>query len=132
MKIACEKCLKVEDANNLKDWIRVRTDQSEFWLCPHCAEGFWMAVDHNLPPVISDKPKKGMHVIKKLFAPESEIDAACKWVTKTTAPSEWPCGSDGENACDTNCEKCWKRWKKTNVKKKTDNSLLQQAQEQEK
>lgn len=52
MKIACEKCLKAEDADRLKDWLRVRTDNSEFWLCPDCADGFWMAVDSQLSPVV--------------------------------------------------------------------------------
>jgi hypothetical protein len=58
MKIACDKCLKVEDADRLskEDWIRVRTDYSEYRLCKTCSEGFWMAVDSNLPPVqIPDK-----------------------------------------------------------------------------
>lgn len=55
MKAACDKCLKVEDSKRLKDWLRVRTDHSEFLLCPHCADGFWMAVDSELPPVVKER-----------------------------------------------------------------------------
>lgn len=57
MKIACDKCLKVGDAGRLNDWLRVRTDHSEFRLCPNCADGFWMAVDHDLPPVVQPADK---------------------------------------------------------------------------
>jgi hypothetical protein len=45
------------------------------------------------------------------WAPESEIDEACTWVSQTTKPSMWPCGSDGEKACDTLCKQCWEKWK---------------------
>lgn len=38
MKIACDKCLKIESSDRLKDWLKVRIDHSEFWLCPHCAK----------------------------------------------------------------------------------------------
>ena len=55
MKIACDKCLKVEDADRIKDWLRVGTKHSEFILCPDCSQGFWMAVDNLLPPIVSDK-----------------------------------------------------------------------------
>ena len=106
MKIACDKCFKVEDADKLKDWLKVRTGYSEFWLCPHCADGFWMAVDNSLPPIVKGKPKE-----KKRFAPEDEAEEACEWITKTVAASKWPCGSDGEKADDALCEKCWERWK---------------------
>lgn len=54
MKIACDKCRKIEDIDRLKDWLKVRTNYSEFWLCPHCADGFWMAVDSKLPPVVKE------------------------------------------------------------------------------
>lgn len=52
MKVACEKCLEVEDKDRIKGWLRVRTDNSEYLLCPHCAGGFWMAIDHELPPIV--------------------------------------------------------------------------------
>lgn len=58
------------------------------------------------------KVKKGInHVQPQRWAPESEIEEACQWITKTVKPSKWPCGADGEKACDTFCEKCWKQWK---------------------
>jgi hypothetical protein len=52
MKVACDKCLNVDDSDNKRDWLHVRTDHSEYWLCPTCADGFWMAVDSKLPPVV--------------------------------------------------------------------------------
>lgn len=55
MKVACDKCLKVEDMDNMDGWLRVRTDYSEYRLCPDCANGFWMAVDHELPPIVVQK-----------------------------------------------------------------------------
>lgn len=55
MKVACNKCEKVEDADRLKDWLRVKTEHSEFILCPVCEDGFWMAVDSDLPPVVASK-----------------------------------------------------------------------------
>jgi recombination protein U len=106
MKIACDKCLKVEDADKLEDWLKVRTDHSEFWLCPHCADGFWMAVDNGLPPIVKDKSKAEWD-----FAPESEVEEACRWISKTVAESKQPCGSDGEKAGGALCKKCWERWK---------------------
>ncbi len=55
MKIACDKCLKVEDKDRIKDWLRVRTDNSEYILCPDCADGFWMAIDHKLPSIVPEE-----------------------------------------------------------------------------
>lgn len=55
MKIACDKCLIVEDKDRIKDWLKVKTDHSQFILCPVCADGFWMAVDNELPPVVARK-----------------------------------------------------------------------------
>lgn len=55
MKIACDKCLKAEDADRLKDWLKVRTDSSEYRLCPDCSKGFWMAIDNQLPPIVITK-----------------------------------------------------------------------------
>ena len=52
MKVACDKCLKLEDADRLKDWLEVSTKKSKYILCPKCADGFWMAVDSQLPSVI--------------------------------------------------------------------------------
>ena len=57
MKVACNKCNKVIDADHVKreNWLKVQTDCSTFLLCEHCVDGFWMAVDSALPPVIEDK-----------------------------------------------------------------------------
>lgn len=55
MKVACNKCLKVEDEDRLKDWLKVSTKYSQFMLCPHCADGFWMAIDSELPPVVKER-----------------------------------------------------------------------------
>ena len=57
MKVACDKCNKVIDADYVKreNWLKVQTDCSTFLLCEHCAEGFWMAVDSAKPPVIEYK-----------------------------------------------------------------------------
>ena len=54
MKIACNKCEKVEDIDRLRneDWLKVSTEHSAYWLCKRCADGFWMAVDRKLPPVV--------------------------------------------------------------------------------
>lgn len=41
MRVACDKCLKVEDADRIRDWLGVKTDCSEFLLCPDCLDGFW-------------------------------------------------------------------------------------------
>lgn len=49
------------------------------------------------------------------WAPESEIGEACEWISKTTKPSMWPCGSDGEKACDALCKKCWEKWKSRDI-----------------
>lgn len=56
MKVACSKCEKVIDADhvNRENWLKVQTDRRTFLLCEHCADGFWMAVDSTLPPVIED------------------------------------------------------------------------------
>lgn len=58
MKIACDKCLIVESDGYLKEWLRVRTDCSEFRLCPVCADGFWMAVDNKRPPIAVAKERE--------------------------------------------------------------------------
>lgn len=58
MKVACDKCLKVEDEDRLNDWLKVRTEYSTFLLCPHCAAGFWMAIDNNLPPVVETEEEQ--------------------------------------------------------------------------
>lgn len=50
------------------------------------------------------------------WAPEAEIEGACRWITKTVKPSKSHCGSDGEKACDTLCKKCWTKWKSRNNK----------------
>lgn len=57
MKVACSKCEKVIDADHVKrdDWLKVNTEHSTFLLCNHCADGFWMAVDSELPPVVGEK-----------------------------------------------------------------------------
>lgn len=52
MKVACDKCLKVEHVDKTKDWLRVSTEYSKFILCPDCEDGFWMAVDSELPPMV--------------------------------------------------------------------------------
>ena len=54
MKVACNKCHKVIDADYVRreNWLKVSTSNSEFVLCEHCADGFWMAVDNQLPPVV--------------------------------------------------------------------------------
>lgn len=59
MKIACDKCMEVIDANNIKvkDWLRVRTDYTEYRLCPICSDGFWRAVDSELPAIIKQEDK---------------------------------------------------------------------------
>jgi hypothetical protein len=56
--------------------------------------------------------KKSM--AKPRWAPESEIEAACMWITKTVKSSMWPCGADGEKACDNLCKQCWEKWKSKN------------------
>lgn len=55
MKVVCDKCLIVEDADHIKDWLRVKTDYTQFLLCPVCADGFWQAVDHKLPHITTSK-----------------------------------------------------------------------------
>jgi uncharacterized protein with PIN domain len=57
MKVACNKCNKIIDADHVKreKWLKVQTECSTFLLCEHCADGFWMAVDSGLPPVIKGK-----------------------------------------------------------------------------
>lgn len=57
MKLACDKCLKVQDADRLKDWLRVSIENTVFNLCPVCAGGIWMAVDSELPPIVDAAPK---------------------------------------------------------------------------
>lgn len=52
MKIACDKCLTVKNTIYTKDWLRVSTENTTYNLCPLCADGFWMAVDSQLPPVV--------------------------------------------------------------------------------
>jgi hypothetical protein len=54
--------------------------------------------------------------LPKRWAPESEIEEACRWITKTVKPNEWPCGSDGEKASDALCKKCWEKWKSRDIK----------------
>lgn len=56
MKIACDKCEKVIDSERVRheDWLKVSTEHSVFMLCKHCADGFWMAVDSQLPPVVEE------------------------------------------------------------------------------
>lgn len=55
MKVACDKCLKVENADHIKDWLHVSTEYSKYILCPHCSDGFWMAVDSELPPIVEQE-----------------------------------------------------------------------------
>lgn len=57
MKVACSKCETVIDADRMskKDWLKVSTEHSTFLLCKHCQDGFWMAVDSGLPPVVKEK-----------------------------------------------------------------------------
>lgn len=57
------------------------------------------------------KTTKSVHPLKPRWAPESEIDEACRWIAKTEKPSKWPCGQDGEKACDALCKQCWEKWK---------------------
>lgn len=64
------------------------------------------------PESTQETPQKSVrHELPKRWAPESEIEEACMWVTKTVKPSKWPCGSEGEKASDTLCKKCWEKWK---------------------
>ena len=54
MKIACDKCHKVADKNEALKWLTVMTFSGHsYLLCPDCKEGFWMAVDDKLPPIVS-------------------------------------------------------------------------------
>lgn len=54
MKVACDKCLKAMPRNATQEWLTIMTVSSgSYCLCPECKEGFWMAVDSNLPPVIA-------------------------------------------------------------------------------
>lgn len=54
MKIVCNKCEKVEDINRLRNegWLNVSTEHNAYWFCKRCADGFWMAVDNQVPPVV--------------------------------------------------------------------------------
>lgn len=47
MKVACDKCLRVEDADRAKDWLQIRLPGTglEYLLCPNCEDAFWAAVD---------------------------------------------------------------------------------------
>jgi len=54
MKIACDKCLKVKDADN-NDFLKVSTVHSTFFLCKEYEDGFWQSVDSRLPKIQSVK-----------------------------------------------------------------------------
>ena len=63
--------------------------------------------------------KKGSKVAQPApprWAPESEIEEACRWITKTVKPRGWPCGPEGEKACDALCKQCWEKWKARDAK----------------
>lgn len=62
------------------------------------------------------KKKNGRNVKSPpRYAPESEIEKACQWITETVKPNKWPCGADGEKACDAVCKQCWEKWKERNT-----------------
>lgn len=60
MKVVCDKCLKIKDRDEAKKWLKIQVNTNEYEyenldeyiLCPSCQDGFWMAVDSELPPVI--------------------------------------------------------------------------------
>jgi hypothetical protein len=58
MKTVCDKCLRVVEETEGKKWTVVRTNYSQFILCPNCEDGFWHAVDNCYPPIQKDPIEK--------------------------------------------------------------------------
>jgi len=54
MKIACDKCLTVKNADLgfPKGWMKVKVNSLDVNLCEICSEGLWQAIDCSYPPVI--------------------------------------------------------------------------------
>lgn len=44
MKVACDICEKIEDADRIKDWLSVRTEVSKYLLCCECEKEFWKMI----------------------------------------------------------------------------------------
>ena len=41
MKVACDICEKIEDADRVSNWLRVNTSYSQYLLCDKCEDKFW-------------------------------------------------------------------------------------------
>jgi len=55
MKIVCDKCLKVVEKSEGERWLIITTNYNlDYILCPDCENGFWQAVDNELPPIQKD------------------------------------------------------------------------------
>lgn len=60
MKYACNKCLKVADHIEARNWLRVKTIRAaeEFLLCPECEKLFWLAVDCDFVTIMGTPQKE--------------------------------------------------------------------------
>lgn len=47
MKVACDICEKVEDADRASNWLQVNTRCSKFLLCDKCEDKFWNIFNKN-------------------------------------------------------------------------------------